>query len=178
MSEHLRTIEQLYRHRPHLRSAPLAIVALGANLPGAAGSPAQTLVAVLPALQALSDAPLLVSDIIETDPVDCPPGSPRFANAVAVLAPLPDTDPVGLLQSLQQLEIRFGRRRKGVVNEARELDLDLISFGAVSMDTGFLQLPHPRARERYFVLQPLASIWPDYRFPADARTVSERLLTL
>lgn len=161
------TVEDLYRHSPQLKSVPMAVVALGANLPGVFGAPADTLRAALPALQSLSASPLVMSAIIETEPEHCPPGSPRFANAVAVLSPFPDVGAIGFLHELQRLEHEFGRQRKGVLNEARVLDLDLISFGAQVLDTEFLTLPHPRARQRLFVMQPLASIWPSFCFPDD-----------
>src|SRR5690606_9173455 len=63
--------------------AAYAWVALGANLPRGAADPAATLRAVLPELQALATGPLLVSAFYESDPRDCPPGSPRYVNAVA-----------------------------------------------------------------------------------------------
>lgn len=172
------TIDDLYRHKPQLRGVPMAIVALGANLPGEGGGPADTLMAVLPALQALSESPIVVSGIIETEPEDCPPGSPRFANAVVVLCPPAQFNPESFLSELQKLELQFGRQRKGVLNEARVLDLDLISFGVEVIENEFLTLPHPRARQRLFVMQPLAEVWPSYTFPGDAVTAAEHLLLL
>ena len=174
----LGTVNSLFDHDPQLRSAPLAIVALGANLPGHHGGPADSVNAAISALQALASSPLVLSDIIETEPEDCPPGSPRFANAVAVFRPLASFDAEGLLTAMQAIEVDFGRRRKGIRNEARVLDLDLISYGDQRLDTASLVLPHPRARQRLFVVEPLAQIWPAYCFPGDARTVSEHLLLL
>lgn len=153
----------------------MAIVALGANLPGAFGGPADTLRAVIPALQALSQSPVVVSDVFETEPEDCPPGSPLFANAVAVLVPQPHFTPVSFLLELQRLEAEFGRQRKVVLNEARVLDLDLISFGNQALESELLTLPHPRARQRVFVMQPLCDIWPDYCFPGDPLPVAGHL---
>jgi 2-amino-4-hydroxy-6-hydroxymethyldihydropteridine diphosphokinase len=131
-----------------------AFVALGANLPFGGGDPASTLLAVLPALQQLSTAPLRVSPFYESDPKDCPPGSPRYINAVVGLQPLAGTTAEALLLQLQELEQRFGRVRSGVINEARTLDLDLLAFGQEQRNTVFLTLPHPRAHERRFVLEP------------------------
>ncbi|MDO8907715.1 MAG: 2-amino-4-hydroxy-6-hydroxymethyldihydropteridine diphosphokinase [Pseudohongiella sp.] len=172
------SIDDLFRHSPSLRTSALAVVALGANLPGAFGGPADMLRAAIPALQTLSESPVLVSGIVETEPEDCPPGSPRFANAVAVLKPRMDLTAVGFLVMLQKLETEFGRQRGGVRNAARVLDLDLISFGDQCIDTEFLTLPHPRARQRLFVMQPLASVWPAFRFPGDPATAAEHLLML
>lgn len=97
-----------------------------------------------------------VSSIYETEPVDAPPGSPRFLNMVVTghtaLAPL------ALLDVLQRIESRLGRRR-GVRNAPRTIDLDLILHGAHRMRTPRLTLPHPRYAQRAFVLQPLLEIW-------------------
>lgn len=174
----IRSVDDLFRHSPDLKAAQLAVVALGANLAGAFGEPADTLLAAIPALQALSGSPVVFSEIIETEPEDCPPGSPRFANAVAVLRPLAGFSAVSFLTELQRLESEFGRQRKGIRNEARVLDLDLISFGYESIDTEFLTLPHPRARDRLFVMQPLASVWPSFCFPGGTTTAAEHLLML
>ena len=134
--------------------AAYAWVALGANLPRGAADPAATLRAVLPELQALATGPLLVSAFYESDPKDCPPGSPRYVNAVAGFLPRPGEIPESLLERLQELERRFGRVRSGLVNEPRTLDLDLLAFADARRDTPRLILPHPRAHERRFVLEP------------------------
>lgn len=147
---------------PEAGSQELAHVALGANLPFGGGDPAETLRAVLPELQRLSTVPLQVSPFYQSDPKDCPPGSPRYVNAVAALLPVAGTTPESLLLQLQALEQRFGRVRSGVINEARTLDLDLLAFGQETRSTAFLTLPHPRAHERRFVLEP----WIDLAGPA------------
>src|SRR5690606_26018945 len=133
-------ISQLFDCQSGLTPSSLAVIGLGANLPSDAGEPAQTLRAVLPGLQSLSSTPLVMSEIIETEPDDCPAGSPRFANAVAVICPLPELEPQQLLEALQSLEAEFGRRRKGIRNEARPLDLDLISYGDQQIQTDTLIL--------------------------------------
>lgn len=135
-----------------------AFISLGANLPGNSGNPALTLKAVLPELQKLSDSPLLISAFYESDPKDCPPDSPLYINAVAGLLPRADQTPESLLIKLQQLELEFGRVRTGVLNEARTLDLDLLTFKSETRFTAALTLPHPRAHERRFVLQPWLSL--------------------
>jgi 2-amino-4-hydroxy-6-hydroxymethyldihydropteridine diphosphokinase len=135
-----------------------AFVAFGANLPFGAGDPADTLQQVLRELQQLSAQALLVSAFYESDPKDCPPGSPQYLNGVVGLLPLPDETPESLLLKLQALEQRFGRVRSGIVNEARTLDLDLLAFRHETRSTPFLTLPHPRAHERRFVLEPWLEI--------------------
>ena len=129
-------------------------------------------------LQKLSDMPLRKSSLWETKPVDCPPGSPRFVNAVVGLVPRPDETPESLLGKLQALEKEFGRQPKKVSNEPRALDLDLIAFGNEVRETPDLTLPHPRAHQRRFVLQPLSEIAPDLVLPGQRKTVKQLLETL
>ncbi|HEY0961010.1 MAG TPA: 2-amino-4-hydroxy-6-hydroxymethyldihydropteridine diphosphokinase, partial [Pseudomonadales bacterium] len=59
---------------------------------------------------------------------------------------------------LQHIEDKYGRVRSGIRNEARTLDLDLLAFGSIVCNTPELTLPHPRAHERRFVLQPWMEI--------------------
>ena len=150
---------------------PLAIVALGSNL----AEPRQSVLRAIDLLQALSDSPLLKSSLWQTAPVDCPPGSPVFVNAVVGLVPRTGETPESLLAKLQALEEQFGRRPKKVINEPRPLDLDLIAFGDEVRQSDLLALPHPRAHERRFVLQPLAEIAPDLILPGQRRTAAELL---
>jgi 2-amino-4-hydroxy-6-hydroxymethyldihydropteridine diphosphokinase len=124
-------------------------------------------------LQEFSDAPVIRSSLYETDPVDCPPGSPKFVNAVVALVPRADETPEALLGKLQSLEREFGRQAKRVHNEARLLDLDLIAFGSEIRNTPELILPHPRAHLRRFVLEPLAEIAPMFILPGQTRRVME-----
>ena len=152
----------------------LAIIAFGSNL----GDSRQTIRRAMDRLQELSTQPLLRSSLWQTAPVDCPPGSPMFINAVAGLRPRPDETPESLLAKLQSLEKEFGRQLKKVLNEPRPLDLDLIAFGNETRHTGDLLLPHPRAHQRRFVLQPLAEIAPDLIFPGQSKTVAELLADL
>ena len=150
-------------------SSPLAFIALGSNL----GNSREILQLATESLQALSVTPLLKSSLLETAPVDCPPGSPMFLNAVVGLTPRPGETPESLLAELQALEKESGRQPKKVLNEARPLDLDLIAFGSETRATPALTLPHPRAHLRRFVLQPLAEIAPDMILPGQVETVAE-----
>lgn len=151
-----------------------ALIALGSNL----GDSPAIVRAAMERLAALSNEPLLRSSLWDTTPVDCPPGSPRFVNAVVALRPLPGQTPESLLLELQALERAFGRRPKAVLNEARVLDLDLIAFGNQQRATATLTLPHPRAAQRRFVLQPLAEIGPDWILPGQTQSVAEQLAGL
>jgi 2-amino-4-hydroxy-6-hydroxymethyldihydropteridine diphosphokinase len=157
----------------HLPSS-LVFVALGSNL----GDSRQIIWDAMARLEKISNRPILKSALWQTSPVDCPPGSPPFVNAVAALVPFADETPELLLYKLRALEKKFGRAPKKVLNEPRALDLDLIAFGAETRGTAELTLPHPRAHLRRFVLQPLSEIAPDLVLPGQSKTVSQLLTEL
>ena len=96
-----------------------------------------------------------VSSIIETEPVDAPP--PRYLNAV--LTGYTTLSPEELMNALLEIESRLGRVRRGVRNEPRVIDIDLIVYGGHRRRTKSLTLPHPRYQEREFVMEPLREIW-------------------
>jgi 2-amino-4-hydroxy-6-hydroxymethyldihydropteridine diphosphokinase len=152
----------------------LAFIALGSNL----GDSKQNVVRAMDCLQELSDSPLIRSSLWQTTPVDCPPGSPLFVNAVVGLLPGPNETPERLLDRLQSLEQEFGRRPKTVFNESRPIDLDLIAFGQEIRASDRLTLPHPRAHLRRFVLQPLSEIAADLVLPGQVLNVRQLLGTL
>jgi len=152
----------------------IAIIALGSNL----GDSQQIILEATTRLQNFSDQPILKSSLWQTSPVDCPPGSPIFVNAVIGLVPRKDETPESLLEKLQALETEFGRSDEGIINEPRSLDLDLIAFGAETRMSANLILPHPRAPVRRFVLQPLDEIAPDLVLPGWGKTVSQLLAGL
>jgi 2-amino-4-hydroxy-6-hydroxymethyldihydropteridine diphosphokinase len=173
-----------------------AYVGLGANV----GDARATLVAAVGALAALPGVRLRgVSGLYRTRPVGVV-DQPDFLNAVAVLDVPRGSDPatgaLALLTALKQLERAFGRRQ-GRRWGPRELDLDLLVFGrhrlrirpppsARSDDPAresvqWLEVPHPRARERLFVLAPLANLAPGLRPPGWGETAAsarERRLRL
>lgn len=131
-----------------------AYIGLGANL----GADLQaTLTLAAQALAALPASRLTaLSSAWRSAPVDA--GGPDFLNAVAAL----DTTlaPLELLDVLQAIELAHGRERP-YRNAPRTLDLDLLLYGDVTLDTPRLTLPHPRLSERAFVLQPLLEIAPE-----------------
>jgi 2-amino-4-hydroxy-6-hydroxymethyldihydropteridine diphosphokinase len=82
--------------------------------------------------------------------------------------------PREILDALLAIEKERGRERP-YVNAPRTLDLDLILLGGVVLDEPGLVLPHPRFRERRFVLEPLAAVAPELRDPVSGKTVAELL---
>ena len=144
-----------------------AIVALGSNL----GDSAALVRDAMARLEAWSAVPLRRSSLWQSAPVDCPPGSGLFTNAVVALAPRSGETPESLLDALQGLERAFGRPVQRGVNDPRVLDLDLIVFGAETRTTARLTLPHPRAGVRRFVLGPLAELAPDLVLPGQRKSV-------
>jgi 2-amino-4-hydroxy-6-hydroxymethyldihydropteridine diphosphokinase len=133
----------------------LAYIGLGANL----GDARQTIAAAIQTLRessgvlALRQAPLYTSD-----PVDAQ--GPVFINTVVAV----DTtlDPLPLLDLLQAIEQEHGRERP-YRNAPRTLDLDLLLYGTLTIDTPRLSVPHPRMHQRAFVLRPLQDLAPDLK---------------
>ncbi len=150
------------------------VIALGANL----GDPVRQLRLAFDRLDAAAAEPVRRSSLWESSPVDCPPGSPKFTNAVVLFTPRPGETPESLLAQLQALEKELGRQPKRVLNEARPLDLDLISWAEETRATSELTLPHPRAHLREFVLRPLAELAPAMVFPGQGESVSALLAKL
>jgi 2-amino-4-hydroxy-6-hydroxymethyldihydropteridine diphosphokinase len=162
---------------PTPASGALVVVALGSNL----GDSRSLLESAIERLRQSSGSPranFRVSSFRTTAPIDCPPGSPPFLNAVVGFEAGPTDSPEALLTHLQELEREAGRRPKAVLNEPRPLDLDLIGFGHLTRATPELILPHPRAHLRRFVLEPLAEIAPDLRLPGWPGTAAELLARL
>ena len=114
------------------------------------------------------------SSVYDTAPVGVT-DQPCFLNAVAELSTA--IGPVELLRQLLAIEASCGRVRTEVWGP-RTLDLDLLLYDDVEMETEELTLPHPRAWERAFVLVPLAELAPDLSLPGDTETVRERVAAL
>lgn len=131
-----------------------AVVSLGSNL----GDRSFYLRA---AIEKLADMPqtelIRVSSVIETEPVDVPPGleNLKFLNQIALFAT--ELSPEEFSRRMHAIEDELGRVRT-VKNGPRTIDIDLIDFGAIKLNTPELILPHPRAAERDFVIRPLSEI--------------------
>lgn len=120
-------------------------------------------------------ANLRMSRFHETEPVDVPAGQPMFLNAAVVGESA--MGPAALLDVLLAIEAARGRVRP-FRNAPRSLDLDLILYGDVVISEPLLTVPHPRFRDRRFVLEPLAEIAPGIRDPVTGRTMAELLALL
>jgi 2-amino-4-hydroxy-6-hydroxymethyldihydropteridine diphosphokinase len=134
-----------------------AYIGLGSNLgdSGATLRAALKEIAVLPGVQSCA-----VSPFYRSAPVDA--SGPDFINAAAMLCTT--LAPLQLLDALQAIELKHGRERP-YRNAPRTLDLDLLLYGDVVMDTQRLILPHPRMHERAFVLRPLQDLTPSITLP-------------
>ena len=133
------------------------------------GGPRLVLKAALPALAEGGIEPVATSPIVASRPVG--PSQRLYANAAALVST--GLAPVALLQSLQAIETRFGRRRRGAAWRARPLDLDIVLWSGGTWDSPDLTIPHPAFRERDFVLSPAAHIAPDWRDPVTGLTVRQ-----
>ena len=111
-----------------------------------------------------------ISSVYETEPIDTPPGSPRFLNLV--VAGSTTRTPAELLAELLAIEHRLGRTRS-VRNAPRTLDLDLILHSAHVARSKSLTLPHPRYRQREFVLAPLRELVLRWRDPLSNAEVAK-----
>jgi 2-amino-4-hydroxy-6-hydroxymethyldihydropteridine diphosphokinase len=140
------------------------LIALGSNLGDRA-------LVLRRAISLLSDVihVVRVSSFIETDPVDAPP--PKYLNAV--VAGYTDLSPVALLDALHKIESRLGRRRT-TRNAPRVIDLDLILHSANLIRTRTLTIPHPRYRDREFVLAPFRQFNLGWHDPATRIDLSSR----
>jgi 2-amino-4-hydroxy-6-hydroxymethyldihydropteridine diphosphokinase len=145
----------------------IAAVALGSNLGDRAGHLDHAVSRLRDLLRGLR-----VSRFYDTVPVGATGPQPLYLNAAAVgEAAMPAR---ALLETLLAIEEERGRERP-YPNAPRSLDLDLILFGDLVIDEPGLVIPHPRFRERRFVLQPLAEIAPDLKDPVTGTSVSELL---
>jgi 2-amino-4-hydroxy-6-hydroxymethyldihydropteridine diphosphokinase len=117
-------------------------------------------------------ASLRVSLLRETEPFGVAEPQPPYLNAVVIGSTALDAD--ALLGRLLTIEQARGRIRSSP-RAPRTLDLDLILFGDHVIDRPGLTVPHPRFRERLFVLEPLAELAPDWKDPVSGKTISQLL---
>lgn len=136
----------------------IAYVALGSNLGDRAGN-------LLLAVRGLMEASFHVhklSPVYETEPIGMGYVH-KFLNMVAEIH-ITNISPTQMMARLLRIEYLLGRTDKSL-KKPRTVDLDILFFGKVQMDTEFLVLPHPRLHQRRFVLQPLSMIAPNLMHP-------------
>ena len=122
-------------------------------------------------LKASGATEVRLSGFYRTAPVDCAPGTADFTNAA--ITGYWRQGALELLRSCQKWEVEAGRPPLHGINQPRTLDLDLVLFGEEMIRESALIVPHPRAKSRRFVLEPLAEIAGDMRFPDCGKTVDE-----
>ena len=145
---------------------PRVAIALGSNL----GDRRRFLDEAAAALAAVIDD-LHLSTFHETDPVGVGE-QPRFLNAAAIGRT--SLEPADLLTVMLEIERTLGRERPHA-GAPRTVDLDLILYGDVVVNEPGIVVPHPRFRNRGFVLEPLAEIAADWVDPVSGRTIRELL---
>lgn len=153
---------------------PTAFIGLGSNL----GDREENIRAALDLLGKCEGIKVArVSSLLESAPVNCPPGAGAFLNGAARLET--SLTPRELLASLLEVERKLGRDRFGQERNApRTLDLDLLLYGDVVMQDDALTLPHPRMAQRHFVLWPLLQIEPRARDPRTGELWADALASL
>jgi len=145
------------------------LVGLGSNR----GDSASIVSEALTRLAEFAEGGVYGSSLWRTSPVDCPPGSADFVNAAAAFRAAPGLTPEALLAALKSLERDYGRVAVPARNAPRELDLDLLLFGTETRDAPDFVLPHPRAVNRRFVLEPAVEVLPDAEWPGTGTTIRE-----
>ncbi|NBD33156.1 MAG: 2-amino-4-hydroxy-6-hydroxymethyldihydropteridine diphosphokinase [Cyanobacteria bacterium] len=140
-------------------------IALGSNLGASQQILEQAMQKLEVQAQIVVDA---VSSWYETRPIG--PEQPNYLNGCALLTT--SLSPWGLLDTLLKIENEFGRVRQERWG-ARTLDLDILLYDDQVLETERLQIPHPRMRERAFVLVPLAEIAPNWLDPVTGSAIAQ-----
>jgi len=118
----------------------------------------------------------VASPVYETQPIGCPPNSPKFLNAALEIEF--EGAPETLLKQIMAYEAAHGRDQNLPKNAARPIDIDILYFGEKEILEKDLIVPHPRMAERRFVLLPLSTIRPDMLVKGTGRTVQVLLREL
>jgi len=102
------------------------------------------------------------SSLYQTEPIGNK-DQPDFINAVVRVST--KLDPLDMLHQMFKIESEFGRVRDGSQNSPRRLDLDLLIYGELVINSTELILPHPRMKDRLFVLEPLRELEGNFDIP-------------
>jgi 2-amino-4-hydroxy-6-hydroxymethyldihydropteridine diphosphokinase len=146
------------------------LIALGSNQRHHRHGPPERV--LLAALEAMGQAGIKLKragPVIRSAPLG--PSLRRYANSAAVVKT--KLDPEEMLAALKTVERAFGRKRGGQRWGSRVLDLDIVLWSGGAWASSGLTIPHPRFRERQFVLGPAASIAPDWRDPLTRLTLRQ-----
>ena len=143
----------------------IAYLSLGSNL----GNREDYLASALRLLEDSRLRVLRLSDIYETEPREVT-DQPWFLNLVTEVET--DLAPEELLERAARVEAGLGRRRLGVKGP-RTIDIDILLYGDLVLDTAELTIPHPRMARRRFVLEPLMELAPKLLHPVLGRTIRE-----
>ena len=143
-----------------MKQVRLAAIGVGANL----HDPARQVARAMGALADLPRTELRVCSALYRNPPMGEITQPDYINAVAIVRST--LAPESMLTELQTIEFRQGRRRSGVRWGARNVDLDLLCYGELVLDTARLVLPHPGVAERSFVVLPLLEVAPELDIPS------------
>lgn len=153
------------------KTTTIAYLGLGSNLGDRAGN-------LLMAVRCLIEASFVVqrlSSIYETEPIDLDTDQ-QFLNMVAEVR-VSGISPTQMMARLLRIEYLLDRKDKSV-KSSRTIDLDILTYGNLQVDTPFLTVPHPRLHLRKFVLCPLAEISPSFVHPVSKRDVAALLSTV
>jgi 2-amino-4-hydroxy-6-hydroxymethyldihydropteridine diphosphokinase len=146
---------------------PRSFLGLGSN----EGDPLRQIERALLELPERGVSLVRASSLYRTAPVGGPPQD-WYVNAVAEVEF--EGEPMELLRVCRSIESLHGRKRQGK-NAPRTLDIDILLFGVRILDSPELTIPHPRLRERRFVLVPMVEIAPDFEDPVSGLTMRELL---
>jgi len=146
----------------------LALVALGTNLGDRQSNldRATQLLAAVPGVRLIA-----ASGSHATQPIGGPSGQGDFLNAAALFET--SLEPAALFAAMQDVETALGRRRDGPRWSPRPIDLDLLLYGSLVLETAKLTVPHPRMAFRRFVIEPAAEVAPTMMHPTIGWTLAE-----
>ncbi len=145
------------------------VIALGSNL----DNPLQQLVQAKQFLESFSKQEVIVSPIYQSEPIG--PSDADFLNAVALITT--ELSPTELLDQLKLQEQRQGRPTRYPKWTARTLDLDIITYNRLVVETDSLIIPHANYTQRLFVLLPLKDVFKNWEDPKTAQHI-DKLITL
>ena len=159
------------------RHSVAVAVSLGSNLPYLNRSPREIVFAAMDSLRGICTKSQ-ASSLYLSEPIGCAPCAGDFINAAMVLHLTSKVSACEFLAVLQGIEADYGRQRGTDQNQARTLDIDIISYGSQEVESSDLILPHPRATQRGFVLMPLAEIHPEMVLPGQSASIAQLLAAL